>query len=71
MQRYYELTNLLDGEETNLRYVIRDEKAGILETNSSMKDPSELEGLEKYFSYDSETHNRYTYSKDESGILAA
>ena len=55
MQRYYELKNLLDGEETNLRYVIRDEKAGILETNSSMKDPSELEGLEKYFSYNSET----------------
>ena len=64
LQRYYELTNLLDGEETNLRYVIRDEKAGILETNSSMKDPSELEGLEKYFSYDSETHKiRSSFTK--------
>ena len=56
LQDYYDLKNQLDEDETNLRYVIYDEEAGIFEANSSVREESELQNMEKYVSYDSRTH---------------
>ncbi len=55
LERYYMLQNQLAEEETNLKYILHEPGSDIWKHNGSV-DEEELCQMEKYVSYDSETH---------------
>ncbi|WP_249300788.1 sensor histidine kinase [Qiania dongpingensis] len=63
---YYDLKNRLDGEETNLRYIVYETSSGLMETNDSSMREETIRGLEKYISYDNSTHRiRSNFTKTD------
>ena len=56
LDTYYTLSNRLDEAETNLRYVIYEESSGLYSSNSESITAGDINKLEKYVSYDNNTH---------------
>ena len=59
LDTFYRLKNRLDAEETNLRYIVRDDSMNLWESNTELPE-SELMKLEKYVSYESDSHRIHT-----------